>query len=67
MTETEILRSIQALSKGNVRLFRNNVGFDATNKVRYGLVPGSSDLDWLENHRDNQKPCRPQDCGVYRH
>ena len=44
MTETEILRSIQALSKGNVRLFRNNVGFDATNKVRYGLVPGSSDL-----------------------
>jgi hypothetical protein len=44
MTETEILRQIQSLSKGSVRLFRNNVGFDATNKVRYGLVPGSSDL-----------------------
>lgn len=44
MTETEILRQIQSLSKGNVRLFRNNVGFDATNKVKYGLAPGSSDL-----------------------
>ena len=44
MTETEILRQIQSLSKGSVRLFRNNVGFDATNKVRYGLMPGSSDL-----------------------
>jgi hypothetical protein len=44
MTETEILRAIQSLSRGSVRLFRNNVGFDATNKVRYGLMPGSSDL-----------------------
>lgn len=44
MTESEILKQIHALSKGSVRLFRNNVGFDAVNKVRYGLVPGSSDL-----------------------
>lgn len=44
MTESEILKQIQTLSKGNVRLFRNNVGFDAANKVRYGLMPGSSDL-----------------------
>jgi len=44
MTEQEILKQIQALSRGGVRLFRNNVGFDTTNKVRYGLVPGSSDL-----------------------
>lgn len=28
----------------NVRIFRNNTGFDATNRVRYGLVTGSSDL-----------------------
>lgn len=28
----------------NVRIFRNNTGFDAKNKVRYGLVTGSSDL-----------------------
>ena len=44
MTESEILKQIHALSKGSVRLFRNNVGFDATNKVKYGLIPGSSDL-----------------------
>lgn len=44
MKEQEILKQIQTLSKGNVRLFRNNVGFDATNKVRYGLATGSSDL-----------------------
>jgi len=44
MTETEILRAIQSLSRGSVRLFRNNVGFDSANKVRYGLMPGSSDL-----------------------
>ena len=44
MTEAEILKQILTLSRGNTRLFRNNVGFDATNKVRYGLVKGSSDL-----------------------
>ena len=44
MTEQQILKQILALSRGSVRLFRNNVGFDATNKVRYGLAPGSSDL-----------------------
>lgn len=44
MTEKEIQNKILALSRGNVRLFRNNVGFDATNKVKYGLAPGSSDL-----------------------
>jgi hypothetical protein len=42
--ETDILREILELSRGPVRLFRNNVGFDAGNKVRYGLKPGSSDL-----------------------
>jgi hypothetical protein len=44
VSETEIMRQIQTLSKGPVRLFRNNVGFDAQNKVKYGLMPGSSDL-----------------------
>jgi len=44
MTEAEILKQILTLSRGDTRLFRNNVGFDATNKVRYGLVKGSSDL-----------------------
>jgi hypothetical protein len=44
MTEAEILKQILTLSRGDTRLFRNNVGFDAHNKVRYGLVKGSSDL-----------------------
>ena len=44
MTEAEILKQILTLSRGDTRLFRNNVGFDALNKVRYGLVKGSSDL-----------------------
>lgn len=44
MKESEILKEILSLSRGSVRLFRNNVGFDATNKVKYGLMPGSSDL-----------------------
>ena len=44
MTESEILKQILTLSRGDTRLFRNNVGFDATNKVKYGLAPGSSDL-----------------------
>lgn len=44
MKEQEILKQIQTLSRGSVRLFRNNVGFDAANKVKYGLMPGSSDL-----------------------
>ncbi len=49
VSETEIMKQIQTLSKGRVRLFRNNVGFDAHNKVRYGLMPGSSDLiGWTE-------------------
>lgn len=42
--ETDILREIQTLSRGDVRLFRNNVGFDLSNKVKYGLAPGSADL-----------------------
>lgn len=49
VSESEIMRQIQTLSRGSVRLFRNNVGFDATNKVKYGLMPGSSDLiGWTE-------------------
>lgn len=44
VSEVEIMKQIQTLSRGEVRLFRNNVGFDAQNKVRYGLAPGSSDL-----------------------
>ena len=44
MTEKEIQNQILQLSRGKTRLFRNNVGFDATNKVKYGLAPGSSDL-----------------------
>ncbi len=45
-SETNLMRQIMlAVSKlKNVRIFRNNTGFDATNKVRYGLVTGSSDL-----------------------
>lgn len=44
--ETSLMRSIMlAVSKiSGVRIFRNNTGFDATNKVRYGLITGSSDL-----------------------
>lgn len=43
--ETKIQRKIQtALSVGNLRLFRNSVGFDKTNRVQYGLCVGSSDL-----------------------
>jgi len=49
ISESEIMRQIQTLSRGSVRLFRNNVGFDAQNKVKYGLMPGSSDLiGWTE-------------------
>ncbi len=44
MTEKEIQNKILQLSRGDVRLFRNNVGFDKSNKVKYGLAPGSSDL-----------------------
>ena len=45
-SEANLMRQIMlAVSKlKNVRIFRNNTGFDATNKVRYGLVTGSSDL-----------------------
>lgn len=44
--ETSLMRQIMlAVSKlMGVRIFRNNTGFDATNKVRYGLIQGSSDL-----------------------
>lgn len=44
--ETSLMRQIMlAVSKiTGVRIFRNNTGFDATNKVRYGLIQGSSDL-----------------------
>ena len=48
MTEADIVRSIMlALSKGTVRLWRNNVGKlpDAQGRwVTYGLGVGSSDL-----------------------
>ena len=44
ISEIEIMKQIQTLSRGGVRLFRNNVGFDAQNKVKYGLMTGSSDL-----------------------
>lgn len=44
--ETQLMRQIMlAVSKIlGVRIFRNNTGFDSTNKVRYGLIQGSSDL-----------------------
>lgn len=46
MNETTLMQRIMlAASKiPGVRLFRNNTGFDATAKVRYGLCVGSSDL-----------------------
>lgn len=48
MSEAALVHAIRlALSQGPVRLFRNNVGMavDAQgNHIRYGLVPGSSDL-----------------------
>jgi hypothetical protein len=54
VSESEIMRQIQTLSRGSVRLFRNNVGFDAQNKVKYGLMPGSSDLiGWTEIQIDS--------------
>lgn len=40
-------RILLALSRGDVRLFRNNVGvatFEGGERVAYGLCPGSSDL-----------------------
>ena len=43
--ETKIQREIQvAIGTGSARLFRNNIGFDKTNRVHYGLCVGSSDL-----------------------
>jgi hypothetical protein len=48
MSETSLVRSILlAHSRGDCRLFRNNVGVLQDrygNYVRYGLAPGSSDL-----------------------
>lgn len=46
-SESAILASIRLLSRGAVRLFRNNVGVLLTEdgrKVRVGLCNGSSDL-----------------------
>lgn len=43
--ETPIQRDILLASAGlGFRLFRNNVGFDDSRKVRYGLQAGSGDL-----------------------
>ena len=43
--ETKLQREIHAaINTGSARLFRNNVGFDKTNRVHYGLCVGSSDL-----------------------
>lgn len=43
--ETTIQRQIMvAASKTGARVFRNNVGFDADRRVKYGLCNGSSDL-----------------------
>ena len=46
MKESTLLQQVR-LESGkhpNLRLFRNNVGFDDVRKVRYGLIPGSGDL-----------------------
>jgi hypothetical protein len=46
MSETEIMRAIRfgVTEAGLGTLWRNNVGFDAQNKIRYGLGLGSADL-----------------------
>lgn len=46
MSESEIQRQILVALNGlaGVRVFRNNCGYDGTNRVRYGLAPGSADL-----------------------
>lgn len=48
MSETKLVREIQGeLSKGDVRLFRNNTGRMQSEDgrwVQFGLCPGSSDL-----------------------
>lgn len=52
MTESDLLKRIQSLATGDVRLFRNNVGGlrDAQGRyVRYGLCVGSSDLIGLRS------------------
>lgn len=44
--ETPIMRAVRAAiaRTGRARLLRNNVGYDAATKVRYGLNAGSPDL-----------------------
>lgn len=46
MSEAEVQRRILIAANGlpAVRLFRNSVGYDERNRVRYGLMPGSADL-----------------------
>lgn len=46
MNESSVLRSVRLRlgSRPDVRLFRNNVGFDHEKKVNYGLFKGSADL-----------------------
>lgn len=52
--QAKIMLSVQHLC----RIFRNNVGFDAVRKVRYGLCRGSSDLIGWTRYR-----IRPDDVG----
>lgn len=42
--ETKLQQRIMLAVQGACKIFRNNVGFDAFRKVRYGLCRGSSDL-----------------------
>lgn len=46
MSETDIMRAIRAAVNGTKKatLWRNNVGFDAEKRVKYGLGVGSADL-----------------------
>jgi hypothetical protein len=54
MTESELVYEVRKeLSRGDVRLFRNNVGVyedAAGNWVSYGLAVGSSDLIGFKRH-----------------
>jgi hypothetical protein len=52
LTEGDLLKRLQRLSTGDVRLWRNNVGRLQTADgrwVQYGLAPGSSDLIGLQS------------------
>jgi hypothetical protein len=46
MTETTLMLAIRNTlnQREDVRVFRNNCGFDRERKVKYGLVNGSADL-----------------------